>query len=329
MDWTETHIALNYVLAELYPFHQDSVRIVTAAGIPTHLVNWQPKTIDNWFNIILEATKHNKVSNLVQAALKDYPDNPILIQASKGELVNSSAAPKIDDKNTPWRATLQPDNFEKITGKQSTLLPISFLEIGLQRARSVARVCLATGEIGTGFLLPDNIFVTNHHVIKNTEQAQSAVVQFNYQKSSTGLDVAPVELHFAPAEGFITSKEHDYTLIKMSEDANKNWGAIEIELIDVSKIQYVNIIQHPSGGPKHIALYHNIVAYSDENVIQYLTDTLPGSSGSPVFDDLWRVVALHHSGGYITEPNTKNTVFRNEGININKIVEALSQAQFS
>ena len=29
----------------------------------------------------------------------------------------------------------------------------------------------------------------------------------------------------------------------------------------------------------------------------YLADTLPGSSGSPVLNNRWEVVALHHSGG--------------------------------
>ena len=107
---------------------------------------------------------------------------------------------------------------------------------------------------------------------------------------------------------------------------NKDWGAVELaEITDYKELKYVNIIQHPSGGPKQIALYHNIVAYADEKRIQYSTDTLPGSSGSPVFDNSWRVVALHHSGGWITNPGTKKPVFKNEGININLIVKALNE----
>jgi V8-like Glu-specific endopeptidase len=79
---------------------------------------------------------------------------------------------------------------------------------------------------------------------------------------------------------------------------------------------YVNIIQHPAGQSKVIALYHNVVAYVDDRRVQYLTDTLPGSSGSPVFDSQWRVVALHHSGGWLTEPGSKKAFFRNEGIHV-------------
>ena len=63
----------------------------------------------------------------------------------------------------------------------------------------------------------------------------------------------------------------------------------------------------------------------DENRVQYLTDTLPGSSGSPVFDRDWNVIALHHSGGWIAEPNapSKSTFYRNEGINISKLIAEL------
>ncbi len=31
--------------------------------------------------------------------------------------------------------------------------------------------------------------------------------------------------------------------------------------------------------------------------VHYLADTLPGSSGSPVLNRHWEVIALHHSGG--------------------------------
>ena len=86
---------------------------------------------------------------------------------------------------------------------------------------------------------------------------------------------------------------------------------------------YTVIIQHPGGGPKQIALYHNVITYADATRVQYLTDTLPGSSGSPVFDTHWQVVALHHSGGMLREPGTKLQVYRNEGIHINAVLSGL------
>ncbi|MCK4825594.1 trypsin-like peptidase domain-containing protein, partial [bacterium] len=70
-----------------------------------------------------------------------------------------------------------------------------------------------------------------------------------------------------------------------------------------------------------IAMNDNEVKYADETIVQYITDTLPGSSGSPVFNDNWQVIALHHSGGSIPEPSTNSIHFRNEGIRIGAVIK--------
>lgn len=330
MTWNEKLIALNYVLANLYPFREDSVRLVNEAGLRPAYIQFNNKAIDNWHSILVEADKTGKVLHLIQAALKDYPDNPVLIQAEKAEKANqpglTSLPAPVLNTDLPWRSDLSLDNIEKIMGKQSTLLPISFLETGLLRARAVVRIRRKTGELGSGFLTTSNLLITNHHVLENVEQARSAIAQFNYQQTADGLDLEPVSFELDPDAGFVTSAEDDWTFVRIKGEANSDWGSIEIIPIDIGKTDHVNIIQHPSGGPKQIALYHNIVTYADEKRVQYLTDTLPGSSGSPVFDDQWRVVALHHSGGWILEPGTKQQVFRNEGIKINLIVDAITRS---
>jgi V8-like Glu-specific endopeptidase len=56
-----------------------------------------------------------------------------------------------------------------------------------------------------------------------------------------------------------------------------------------------------------------------------LTDTLPGSSGSPVFNSSWQVVALHHSGGWLPEPGTNRVSFRNEGIHVRTLMRGLKR----
>jgi V8-like Glu-specific endopeptidase len=333
MPWNEKLTALNYVLATLYAFREESVRVVREAGLDPSFIQFTNRAIDDWHNILVEAEKQNRVLNLVQAALRDYPDNSILVQAEKAEKselpsLTSILAPTLDI-DLVWRAAdLSPSNLEKIMGKQSALLPIAFLEMGLERARSVARIRRQTGELGSGFLTTGNLLVTNHHVLENAQQSAQATIQFNYQQTAAGLDSEPVVFELDPGSRFATSAEDDWTLVRVKGDANADWGAIQVAPIDVTKTERVTIIQHPSGGPKQIALYHNIVTYVDDNRVQYLTDTLPGSSGSPVFDYQWRIVALHHSGGWIVEPGTKQrVVFRNEGININLIEQALSQTR--
>ena len=60
--------------------------------------------------------------------------------------------------------------------------------------------------------------------------------------------------------------------------------------------QWVNIIQHPNGEPKQLVLRNNEIVDTLDYFLTYKTDTSPGSSGSPVYNDQWEVVALHHAG---------------------------------
>jgi V8-like Glu-specific endopeptidase len=85
----------------------------------------------------------------------------------------------------------------------------------------------------------------------------------------------------------------------------------------------VNIIQHPAGRSKEISFQNNFVEYIGGNVAQYVTSTLNGSSGSPVLNDGWEVVALHHAGGNLAEPTTQRRYFRNEGILVERILADL------
>ena len=63
----------------------------------------------------------------------------------------------------------------------------------------------------------------------------------------------------------------------------------------------VNIIQHPLGERKKISMHNsNLVDISDDqddsDFCYYTTDTLKVSSGSPVFNKDWEVIALHRCG---------------------------------
>ena len=48
-----------------------------------------------------------------------------------------------------------------------------------------------------------------------------------------------------------------------------------------------------------------------DDLVQYSTDTEPGSSGSPVFNQDWEIVGLHHRGGGLAGPDGKK-YFTNE-----------------
>ncbi len=89
----------------------------------------------------------------------------------------------------------------------------------------------------------------------------------------------------------------------------------------------VNIIQHPLGKPKRVALRNNKVYSAEYPHLYYYTDTLEGSSGSPVFDDDWQVIALHCAS--ITERSeyngNKNVGYVNQGVQMNAIFAHLAE----
>jgi len=89
----------------------------------------------------------------------------------------------------------------------------------------------------------------------------------------------------------------------------------------------INIIQHPSGLPKMIAIRNNILVHRTDRTLLYETDTDHGSSGSPVFNDAWELVALHHYGEpfleRIDEAGKQISKNVNEGVRISAIYNHL------
>jgi hypothetical protein len=88
----------------------------------------------------------------------------------------------------------------------------------------------------------------------------------------------------------------------------------------------VNIIQHPKGKRKEIVLSNNRLQKISQNFLYYEADADFSSSGSPVLNQQWQLVGLHHAavvGKDAEEGDNKWRIVGQEGIRICRIVQDL------
>lgn len=328
-----TQANLRDLLAKLYYRDPDIERVVVTVGLDPSIIAWDLRPVNTWQSVLTEADFQNKVMAVIELARKEKPGVQSLELAEKDALL-AITTPDLSEK--AWHGPTDSDGLEKITGSVSSLRPIGFLQRGLDASRSVCRVELANGSSGSGFLIKGNLLITNNHVLKDPAAARTARAQFNYQKSPEGLDEPVTVYDLDPDQVFHTSKVEDeggddWTVVKVKPHPEKgnpadNEGTLPlVQQPDGTPKQgdEVIIIQHPGGGQKQIALSHNLIVYADQKRLQYMTDTLEGSSGSPVFNTNWQVVGLHHKGGFLVEPGSKQKYFRNQGVHVNVVIKGL------
>ncbi|QDU75053.1 Extracellular ribonuclease precursor [Bremerella volcania] len=257
-----------------------------------------------------------------------------------------------------------PDNIRSIAEERvlgtNNLMPIAYLIRGSQVSRSVGRVVIRNrfGQrvgFGTGFLVSPNLLLTNNHVLPDETFAEKSVVEFDFAANFAGMLLPSIEFSLAPTRFFFTSELFDFTLVAVQQNDSsqrdpREFGWIKLHESDpdrmVVKGEFVSIIQHPNGESKQIALRDNQVIDIFDNFLHYETDTAPGSSGAPVYNDQWELVALHHSGvperdedGDILAVNGQKWTesmgdhrikwVSNEGILVDRIVREIKNASFS
>jgi len=225
---------------------------------------------------------------------------------------------------------------EALQGATNDLQPVSFITEGAAIHRAVAKVVVDTNsyhEEGSGFLMSPELFITNQHVIRDDAAARATEIIFDFeldehgqQRALTRFKLAPeIFSHYSPEEGGM-----DYAVVALGERIQGDATLDELGYCPLSNSpdrhiigMNVNIIQHPGGQRKQLSVRHNLLTFRTARTLLYETDTNQGSSGSPVFNDDWEVVALHHYGEPFTERKDENgklfPLEVNEGIRISAI----------
>jgi V8-like Glu-specific endopeptidase len=207
---------------------------------------------------------------------------------------------------------------ERIIGRND-LIGVEFLEAALNAAGSVGHVLVKSrsGRVlghGSGVMVSPRLFLTNNHVLETDASAGASEVQFGYQYEPGGRLRPGRSFRFAHEEFFLTDPALDFTLVAVRvADGLGEFGHVTLNDDDGRVLvgEYMNIVQHPNGLPKQLAFRDNQVTDLLDDFVHYRADTEPGSSGSPVFNDQWEMVALHHSG--VPKRNSQNHILARNG----------------
>lgn len=318
---------LHRVLVDAYYREDLMVELLERAGVRPSDIPFKSTVRGTWQAVLVAADRALKLNAVLDAVMAD--DRAAKAHAEvkafrAGQISLPAPQPALSSSRPSDASELRA--FEKVMGDQPTFLDIAFLQAGLDAARAVARLRMRFSSgwyLGTGFLIGPDIILTNHHNLFDDagERLSELQIEFDYETTLTGV-MREAVLATPDLASIVAERDGDWGIVRLTAPVV---GRAPLELADAAAAvdAWVAIIQHPNGLPKKIALHHNTVTYADANVVQYLTDTLGGSSGSPVFNERWEVIALHHAGGDLPLPGAKTTVYRNEGIAIAKVKRRL------
>ncbi len=154
----------------------------------------------------------------------------------------------------------------------------------------------------------------------------------------------PGEIAGQPDQTVPTTDELDYALVRLSAPVgdqpwaahpgsgapSRGWVSIPGAAPVFNSPMGVIIAQHPNGWPMKLGIDTSAIdraanppmwLNSNGTRVRYATNTEGGSSGSPVFDLEWNLIALHHYG----DPDQGHTAKWNQGIPIFPIRERLER----
>jgi hypothetical protein len=269
-----------------------------------------------------------------------FADVAALAQALEDVEAVSTGAPRVVTKDLP-------ETKERIVFTDD-MVPFGFMQAGLVAARSVARLAvprieagvprLAGGNpvlnLGTGWMIAPGLMITNHHVVNARNEGEPPASE-NDLRAQTAATTALFDYDSKAAAGVPSSLGEllawdaalDYAIMRTVVDDRAPLVCVSgpCPAASPSQTYPVNIIQHPQGLPKKYAIRNNLVTAAGPTELRYFTDTLSGSSGSPVLDDKWQVLALHRGSASVSNVQFqgRDVAFVNIGTPIEAILSDL------
>ncbi|THH37893.1 trypsin-like peptidase domain-containing protein [Neolewinella litorea] len=249
------------------------------------------------------------------------------------------AAPQKEDRRAFDILVPNRKGLEKVVKGDDLIDVLAWVQGAMEQSKTVCKIETSDGESGTGFLLGGGLLMTNNHVIPDAATAANTRLTFNFKTDKDNNVLQETHYRLDPTV-FITSHEDelDYTIVKVvdsTETPLAGWGCVELEdFFDPQLHEKVTVIQHPRGNYMKMALPDDVISIWGKYLF-YTTDTREGSSGSPVFNKHWKVVALHHAGkneesyeGGLQIDEAGTIAPSNRGVLIKYILEDLKKRNF-
>ncbi|MEI8209208.1 MAG: trypsin-like peptidase domain-containing protein [Methylococcales bacterium] len=295
------------------------------------------------FDLMVTAEREGWDFDLVREAYRANPGNRSLLKVYE----KFGIAPKIDlvKSGAPINGAVSSpssEGLEKVIRDDNPTLDIHTWLLRLTEVESrVCRIDIEGRPKGTGFLVGPEVVLTNFHVVEDIvagkKNSASVSCLFDYKvlpnnKCNLGSRVQVVaeqgvlvtspyssaEKAGKPNSELPTQDELDFALLRLARPfahepihAPRGYEVLPAIPVEIKESQGIIIAQHPAGAPMKLAIDTQSVISVNANSTRvcYKTNTEGGSSGSPVFDMLWNLSALHHYG----DPSWNNPMY-NQGV---------------
>ncbi|MFI5390585.1 MAG: trypsin-like serine peptidase [Bacteriovoracales bacterium] len=168
----------------------------------------------------------------------------------------------------------------------------------ISKTKPVADIYIPTNQSRcTGFLISQNILMTNYHCVSDAILAVGVLADFSHEIDSNHKD------EYSCEKFLYSNKDLDFTLLECEGNPGEKLGFLSLESESVGLGDPVYMIHHNCDYIEEPAcdytkkLSYGKVIRVEEDGIYNTTDSLLGSSGSPVISALTgKVVGIHHSG---------------------------------